>query len=76
VIKILSKRSSRKQICRLERGKTTDHDSYVDETLKHLIDQLEENKPKFGCQGLVFYSYNIIPLSINAYTTFLNQDRL
>jgi hypothetical protein len=54
VIRILSKRSSRKQIGRLERGKTTGHDSYVNETLKHLIDQLEAKKPKFGCQGLIF----------------------
>jgi hypothetical protein len=66
VIRILSKSGSRKQTCRLEKGKTTDHDSYMDETLKHLINQLEENKPKFGYQGLVFYSYNIIPLPMKA----------
>jgi hypothetical protein len=53
VNRILSKKSSRKQICRLEKGKTTDYDSYVDETFKPLIGQLEENKLKFGCQVLV-----------------------
>jgi hypothetical protein len=55
----------------LEKGKIIDHNSYVDEALKTLGNELEEENPKFGCQGLILAHENSHPILIKASTTFL-----
>jgi hypothetical protein len=54
----------------LEKGKIIDHNSYVDEALKTLGNELEEENPKFGCQGLILVNENSHPILIKASTTF------
>ena len=51
---IVFKRSGVVQMLRLDKGKTINHDSYIEETLKPLVKDINAQRPESGCKDLKF----------------------
>ena len=54
--------SSVVQMSRLDKGKTINHDSYIDETLKPLVKGINAQRSESGCKGLKFHHDNAIDI--------------
>ena len=56
---------------RLEKGKTINHDSYIEETLKPLVKDINTQRPESGCKGLKFHHDNARPHTHRDVVAFL-----
>ena len=56
---------------RLDKGKTINHDSYIEETLKPLVKDINVQRTETGCKGLKFHHDNARPHTHQDVVAFL-----
>jgi len=61
-------------ISRLEKGKTIDHELYINKTLKPLIKAIKSERPTLGCKYLKFHHDNAKPHVHKNVVAFLEAE--
>ena len=72
---VFFKRSGVLHISKLDRGKTINHQSYIDDTLKPLIEGIKKQRPEYGCKNLKIHHDNARPHIHQDVVTLLEAEK-